>query len=71
MGRICLFDYVDFQKRAALPVLLADLNNRMQEWGTEGKINPFKEVYEVGSIICIFIELEKNVLMSPFSSSSR
>ncbi|KAF9557039.1 cytochrome P450 [Agrocybe pediades] len=30
-----------------LPVLLDDLNNRMKDWGTEGKINPFKEVYDL------------------------
>lgn len=30
-----------------IPVFLDDINRRMSEWGTEGTINPFKEVYEV------------------------
>ena len=36
-----------------LPVLLDDLNDRMLDWGTKGKINPFKEVYDVRSILFI------------------
>ena len=34
-----------------LPVLLDDLNGRMRDWGTKGKINPFKEVYDVRPIL--------------------
>ncbi|KAF8156012.1 cytochrome P450 [Crassisporium funariophilum] len=30
-----------------LPVLLEDVNRRMKGWGAEGKINPFKEVYDL------------------------
>jgi sterol 14-demethylase len=30
-----------------LPLLLEDVNHRMKDWGTEGKINPFNEVYDV------------------------
>ncbi|KIM37022.1 hypothetical protein M413DRAFT_448749 [Hebeloma cylindrosporum] len=30
-----------------LPVLLDDLHSRMLDWGTKGKINPFKEVYDL------------------------
>ena len=36
---------------SVLPVLLDDLNDRMLDWGTKGKINPFKEVYDVRSIL--------------------
>jgi hypothetical protein len=36
---------------SVLPVLLDDLNDRMLGWGTKGKINPFKEVYDVCSIL--------------------
>jgi len=36
---------------SALPVLLDDLNDRMLDWGTKRKINPFKEVYDVRSIL--------------------
>jgi hypothetical protein len=36
---------------SVLPVLLDDLNDRMLDWGTKGKINPFKEVYDVCSIL--------------------
>ena len=30
-----------------LPSLFEDLNRRMKDWGNEGKIDPFKEVYDV------------------------
>ncbi|KAF9530197.1 cytochrome P450 [Crepidotus variabilis] len=30
-----------------LPVFLDDINRRMMDWGKEGAINPFKEVYEL------------------------
>ncbi|KAF8802731.1 cytochrome P450 [Phlegmacium glaucopus] len=30
-----------------LPLLLEDINRRMMEWGTEGKLNPFNEVYDL------------------------
>ncbi|KIM37023.1 hypothetical protein M413DRAFT_31186 [Hebeloma cylindrosporum] len=30
-----------------LPVLLDDVHNRMLDWGTMGRINPFKEVYDL------------------------
>jgi len=30
-----------------LPVLLEDVNRRMMDWGREGRINPFKEVYDL------------------------
>jgi len=30
-----------------LPLLLEDVNRRMKEWGTEGKMNPFNEVYDL------------------------
>jgi sterol 14-demethylase len=33
-----------------LPVFLDDLNKRMLGWGKEGKMNPFKEVYDVGTL---------------------
>ena len=36
---------------SALPVLLDDLNDRMLDWGTKGKISPFNEVYDVCSIL--------------------
>ena len=36
---------------SVLPVLLDDLNNQMLGWDTKGKINPFKEVYDVRSIL--------------------
>ena len=36
---------------SVLPVLLDDLNGRMLDWGTKGKINPFKEVYDVRFIL--------------------
>jgi hypothetical protein len=36
---------------SVLPVLLDDLNDRMLDWGSKGKINPFKEVYDVRSIL--------------------
>jgi len=32
---------------AAFPVLLGDLNKRMLGCGKEGKVNPFREVYDV------------------------
>lgn len=41
----------------ALPVLLGDVDHRMSEWGTEGKINPFKEVYDVSGATPIFVAL--------------
>ena len=31
----------------ALPLLLEDIGSRMKDWGSEGKINPFNEVYDV------------------------
>ena len=42
---------------SVLPVLFEDVNNRMKEWGTEGKINPFSEIYDVslysfGECVC-------------------
>jgi hypothetical protein len=30
-----------------LPLLLEDVHRRMKDWGNEGKINPFNEVYDV------------------------
>ena len=30
-----------------LPALLEDVNRRMKDWGNEGRVNPFKEVYDV------------------------
>lgn len=32
---------------AVLPLLLEDVNRKMKDWGTEGKMNPFNEVYDV------------------------
>jgi hypothetical protein len=32
---------------SVFPVLLEDADRRMKDWGSEGKMNPFKEVYEV------------------------
>ena len=30
-----------------LPALFEDVDRRMKDWGTEGKMNPFNEVYDV------------------------
>ena len=35
------------------PLLLQDVNRRMKDWGAEGKINPFNEVYDVHAIFFI------------------
>ena len=32
---------------SVFPLLLEDANRRMKDWGTEGKINPFNEIYDV------------------------
>ena len=32
-----------------LPVLFDDVHRRMNDWGNEGTINPFKELYDVNS----------------------
>ena len=32
---------------SVLPLLLEDVNRRMKDWGSEGKLNPFKEVDDV------------------------
>ena len=32
---------------AVLPLFLEDVNLKMKDWGTEGKINPFNEIYDV------------------------
>ena len=32
---------------SVFPLLLEDANHRMKDWGTEGKINPFNEIYDV------------------------
>lgn len=32
---------------SVLPLLLQDVDRRMKDWGTEGKINPFNEVNDV------------------------
>ena len=29
------------------PLLLEDVDRRMKDWGSEGKMNPFNEVYDV------------------------
>ena len=29
---------------------MEDTHKRMSEWGTDGVINPFKEVYDVGTL---------------------
>ncbi|KAF8804683.1 cytochrome P450 [Phlegmacium glaucopus] len=31
----------------ALPLLFNDVNRMMKDWGTEGKINPFKDIYNL------------------------
>jgi len=31
----------------AIPFLLDDVNNKMLEWGKEGTMNPFKDIYEI------------------------
>ena len=31
----------------ATPTLLSDINLRMEAWGTEGKINPFQDIYDL------------------------
>jgi hypothetical protein len=36
---------------AVLPTLFDDVNQRMTDWGTEGKINPFEDVYRVGIFV--------------------
>ena len=36
-----------------LPVLLDDVHRRMNDWGNEGTINPFKELYDVSSIFIL------------------
>lgn len=30
-----------------LPALFKDVNRRMKDWGNEGRIDPFREVYDV------------------------
>jgi hypothetical protein len=30
-----------------VPTLFNDINRRMEAWGTEGKINPFKDIYDL------------------------
>lgn len=35
----------------AFPVFLEDINRRMLSWGKDGSINPFKEVYEVTTLV--------------------
>jgi hypothetical protein len=30
-----------------LPILLSDISRRMEAWGTEGKMNPFKDIYDL------------------------
>lgn len=32
---------------SVLPLFLEDINLEMNDWGAEGKINPFNEVYDV------------------------
>lgn len=33
----------------ALPLLFDDVHRRMSDWGTQGTINPFREVYDVST----------------------
>ncbi len=37
-----------------VPLFVEDVHDRMLEWGAEGMINPFKEVYDVSilDMIC-------------------
>ena len=35
----------------AIPFLLDDVNNKMVEWGKEGTMNPFKDIYEVRKLL--------------------
>jgi hypothetical protein len=35
-----------------VPILLDDIHKRMKSWGTEGKINPFREIYDVCFYYC-------------------
>jgi hypothetical protein len=30
-----------------MPTLFADINGRMETWGAEGKMNPFKDIYDL------------------------
>jgi hypothetical protein len=30
-----------------LPSLLSDIDKRMETWGTQGKIDPFKSIYDI------------------------
>ena len=42
---------------SVLPVLFDDVHRRMNDWGNEGTINPFKELYDVNStFILTFVE---------------
>ena len=45
-----------------LPLLLEDVNRRMKDWGTEGKLNPFNEVYDVCSIRVFSLNVVRNNL---------
>lgn len=38
---------VNHLRYLAIPFLLNDVNNKMLEWGKEGTMNPFKDIYEV------------------------
>jgi hypothetical protein len=39
---------IDMVVYVVLPTLFEDVNKRMDTWGSEGKINPFEDVYKVG-----------------------
>ena len=53
----CIFSLPRLMLASAsvLPLLLEDVNRRMKDWGTEGKINPFNEVYDASLHLFMFL----------------
>ena len=39
--------FVTFWSLLVLPSLLSDIDKRMESWGKEGKMDPFKKIYDV------------------------
>jgi hypothetical protein len=47
------------------PTLLDDMHKRMGSWGTEGKINPFREIYDVGFFNYFIIFISSSIMILP------
>ena len=52
---VCVSTILILTFASVFPLLLEDVGRRMKDWGSEGKMNPFNEVYDVSLHLLMMI----------------